>query len=241
MLTSVPAEAAGVGAAVAGAAVVGSRVAVGDAQPVAMSTSTNAVRIRFLELNCLNMYISPFSRLWLERSRTAKNTQPNITSFSKISLHFTDPDVRPLPNWRCKNMNATTAGIATRVENAIMVSKLDLYIPINWKTPNETGCISVFGKKDKAKTNSPQAVRKEKTPTATKPALTRGRMMNHNTWIRDPPSIHAASSRVSGICKKLVRRIMIANGKARAVSAKITLKYVLYRPNLLNSTTGGKQ
>ena len=141
---------------------------------------------------------------------TIKNNEKhttNITSFSKISLHFTDPDVKPLTNWRCKNMNATTAGIATRVENAIMVSKLDLYIPINWKTPNETGCISVFGKKDKAKTNSPQAVRKEKTPTATKPALTRGRMMNHNTWIREPPSIHAASSRASGICIKLVSQV----------------------------------
>ena len=111
----------------------------------------------------------------VEIYKNNEKIRSDITSFSKKSLHFTDPVVRPLTNWRCKNMNATTAGIATRVENAIMVSKLDLYMPINWKTPNETGCISVFGRKDRAKTNSPQAVRKEKTPTATRPGSHQGK------------------------------------------------------------------
>ena len=33
--------------------------------------------------------------------------------------------------------------------------------------------------------------------------------------------------------------MMIAKGNARAVSARITLKYVLYKPSILNSTNSG--
>jgi len=84
MLTSVAAGAAVAGAAVAGAAVAGAgatvagtavaglEVAVGVAQPDTISATAKAVMSSLLKLTCLNIFFSPFSRLWLKFTKTAK-------------------------------------------------------------------------------------------------------------------------------------------------------------------------
>jgi hypothetical protein len=86
MLTSVAVGAAVAGAAVAGAAVAGAGatvagagatvaglgVAVGVAQPDTMSATANAVMISLFKLTCWNIFFSPFSRLWLKFTKTAK-------------------------------------------------------------------------------------------------------------------------------------------------------------------------
>jgi hypothetical protein len=66
------AGAAVAGAAVAGTAVAGLEVAVGVAQPDTMSAMANAVMTSLFKLPCLNIFFSPFSRLWLKFTKTAK-------------------------------------------------------------------------------------------------------------------------------------------------------------------------
>jgi hypothetical protein len=63
-----------------------------------------------------------------------KQYQSGITSsISKAGStgYFIEPAVNPLMKWRCKNSKATTAGIATKVEKAIIVSHWVLYMPMN--------------------------------------------------------------------------------------------------------------